>query len=1037
MRLASRSEPRLAVIVMAAVSLSVIFAAVLLSAGLQTRLRDQALERSAAELEVQSRLLSSRVAAYLRLADALSRMPPLAGLQRSGATGVDLQDGSTRRQWIDRLATIFESTLRAERDVFQVRYIDGGPERREVVRLDRIDGELRRTPPEELQAKSARGYMLTAGARGAAPPFATPIEMNREHGAIDPRRIPTLRAVAPALDPDGRVQGWIVLNVDLRRTLLAISAAEAPASAPRIVDAQGRYAATLDPAREDAMAAETPGAAWKDLPGIAESLAEAAAFPPTYALEAAGRRTLVVAAPLRIADMAPPRDYMLAWERSSEPVEALMAAARRDALLAGLGATALAGALALALGRRLARPLRRLAAAGEAMTAGVDPEAVDWPAEGVQEVRLTAAAFREMAIRARDRQEELRAREARLAAVMDGAANGIVSIDARGRVRYANRALLEMFRYRREELLGRNVSILAPEPHRSAHDAYLRAYALTGAGRILGRSQEREAVRADGERFPVRLVVTAHRVDGEPTFTGQIADLSEERRTERMKAEFISTVSHELRTPLASIKGSLSLLRAGVAGELPEAATEMLDMAQANGERLIRLINDILDIEKIAAGGMPYDRRRLDLRALVEATVAETASMAAERGVRLVAEPAEPPGPAEALADPGRISQVLANLISNAIKHSDAGGAVRVSVAREDGAWRVAVADEGPGVPPHFRDRIFSRFAQADGSDSRARGGTGLGLSIARAIVEAHGGEIGFECPPGGGSIFAFRLPALDAEAEGQGAPAAPPQPAMIFARDPDHRAALVAAVEAMGLRPEPTDDAEAAIARLSRLDPAAVVLDGTAAGEDCRRIVEALRALDPGAAIPAILFAPAPLDPQAGGPALPRPVEVLEWPAGRVDPVRLRRAIADRLGEGARVLVVEDDDDQARLLARALEGVAATERAASCTAARAMLERSVYDAVILDLRMPDGRGESLVATIRSARPEAPLVLVYSVEEARAALRARVDAAFLKSAIDPSALTAALTRLLQRRAARRAGPPAPDRPLEEAADDRP
>ncbi|SFI61374.1 ATP-binding protein [Albimonas pacifica] len=1015
MRLVARSEPRLAVIVMAAVSLSVVFATLLVSAGLQARLRDQALERSEAELGFRARLLANRVTGYVRLADGLSRVPPLAGLERAAATGFDAQEGSTRAQWAARLAAIFQSTLRAEDVVYQARYLDAAG--REVVRLDRIDAVLAQTPEDRLQDKSGREYMRFAFARGAAPAFVTPIGMNRERGVLDPRLIPTLRTVAPALDGDGRVLGWIVLNIDLRETLRDMGGVGRFAGAPRIVDGQGRYAATLDPERIPAMAEERPGAAWDDHPALAARAAAGDAFPFDHAQPEADR--LLVAAPLRFERMVPPADYMLVWERPASPVDALLAAAWTDALLAGLAATAAAGGLALLLGRRMARPLRRLAAAGEAVTRGADPDAVAWPAEGVHEIRRTAAAFHEMAIRARDRQEELRAREARLEAVMDGASNGIVSIDAGGRIRYVNRALLEMFGHRREALVGRDVSVLAPEPHASAHAGYLRAYARTGQARILGRALEVEAVRADGSRFPVRLAVSAHRVDGAPTYTGLIADLSEERRTERMKAEFISTVSHELRTPLASIKGALSLLRSGVAGELPAAADEMLDMAQSNGERLIRLINDILDFEKISAGGLSCDIARVDLRALAARSLAELASMAEARGVRLSLVPPDPAGPgevaAEVQADAGRIAQVLANLVSNAVKHSDAGDAVVVAVTPDGDGWRVTVTDEGPGVPVHFRDRIFSRFAQADASDRRARGGTGLGLSISRAIVEAHGGEIGFDCPPGGGSVFAFRLPAVQPRTgEAWRAP-----PALVFARDPARREALAGVVAGMGLVPRPVEDVEAALLALVDGAPSAVVMDGEASCADCRRIVEALRRVDPGGSAPAILLVPALALGEDPGRAPPpaRPVEVLEWPAGELDPERLRRTLAGRLGAGARVLLCEDDDDQARLLTRALAGLATVARAPSCAAARAMLDAADWDAVILDLRLPDGRGESLMGAIRSPRATGPLVLVYSVEEARGALREAVDAAFVKSAIEPTALAEALSALLARRAA--------------------
>lgn len=1031
MFLATRSEPRLAVIVMAAVGLSVVLAAVLVSAGLEARLREQALSRSAAELGFRARLVSARVESYLRLADGLSRTPPLAGLDRARESGVDWLDGSTRAQWMTRLATIFLSTLRAEEVVFQARYLDA--EGREVVRLDRLEGRLARTDDAELQDKSGRPYVRTARARGASPAFLTPIEMNREQGALDPRLIPTLRAVAPALDPAGEVIGFVILNLDMRAVLADVAPEAGPEGVPRLIDAGGRYAATLEPARIQAMVQAREGAAWIDEPALAARLAEGEAFPFDHAAPTADAGSLLVGAPMRFPRMVPPVPYMAIWERSAEPVDALLSDSRAEALLAGLGAAVAAGGLALLLGRRLARPLRRLAAAGEAVTGGVDPEAVDWPDEGVHEVRRTSAAFREMAIRARDRLDEIRAREARLEAVMDGAVNGIVSIDAGGRIRYVNRALLEMFGYTREELLGRDVSVLAPEPHASAHAGYLAAYARTGQARILGRALETEAVRADGTRFPVRLAVSAHRVDGAPTYTGLVADLSEERRTERMKTEFISTVSHELRTPLASIKGALSLLRAGVAGELPAAADEMLDMAQSNGERLIRLINDLLDIEKIEAGGMSFERAALDLRALAAAALAEMGSMAEVRGVRLVLAPPDRPGPALVEGDAGRLSQVLANLVSNAVKHSDPGDAVTVSVARSGPDWRVAVRDRGPGVPAQFRDRIFGRFAQADASDSRARGGAGLGLSIARAIVEAHDGVIGFDCPPEGGSVFAFRLPAAEPQ-EPARAEAEPPRRApfvAVFCRDPERREALARTVAALDLAPEPAATVAATLALLPGR-PQAVLMDCGLEGDDCRRIVEGLRSADPSGAIPAILLAgggaPAP-----GMPPAAAPLEVLEWPADRIDPERLRRILADRLGRGARVLLVEDDDDQARLLARALEGLAVPARAASCAEARAMLEGAAWDAVILDLRMPDGRGESLMGAIRDAAAGAPLVLVYSVEEARGALREQAAAAYLKSAIEPRDLAQALAELLRRRAgtggpqpAGAAGDPPPD-----------
>ena len=223
-----------------------------------------------------------------------------------------------------------------------------------------------------------------------------------------------------------------------------------------------------------------------------------------------------------------------------------------------------------------------------------------------------------------------------------------------------------------------------------------------------------------------------------------------------MKDEFVSTVSHELRTPLTSIYGSLDLLVGPLARDLPADARQLLAIAHESTERLIRLINDLLDLEKMASGKLDYRLERQPLRPLVAQALRDTAAYAEGLGVRLVL--ADGPE-AEVLADGDRIVQVCVNLLSNAAKFSPRGGAVEVEIGLRDGMARVAVVDHGSGIPAAFRDRIFERFAQADSSDRRAKSGTGLGLSICRSIVEAHGGNVGFLSEPDVRTEFWFRLP--------------------------------------------------------------------------------------------------------------------------------------------------------------------------------------------------------------------------------------------------------------------------------------
>ncbi len=250
---------------------------------------------------------------------------------------------------------------------------------------------------------------------------------------------------------------------------------------------------------------------------------------------------------------------------------------------------------------------------------------------------------------------------------------------------------------------------------------------------------------------------------------GTVQDITEEKRVERMKAEFVSTVSHELRSPLTSIHGSLGLLAGGVAGALPPPARQLVLIAERSTERLIRLVNDILDTEKIESGKMAFDLKVMELRPLVERAVESMEGLAGACHVALRA--SAPDEPIVANVDADRFIQVMTNLISNAVKFSPPEAPVEIALARTaDGGARIEVRDRGPGIPAEFQPRIFQRFSQADASSAGQKGGTGLGLNIAKAIVDHLGGTIGYTTNPGEGTTFFVELPAAPQAA---GAPVA------------------------------------------------------------------------------------------------------------------------------------------------------------------------------------------------------------------------------------------------------------------------
>jgi PAS domain S-box-containing protein len=335
--------------------------------------------------------------------------------------------------------------------------------------------------------------------------------------------------------------------------------------------------------------------------------------------------------------------------------------------------------------------------------------------------------------------------------LLNAAAEGIYGVDAHGYTTFVNPAAAAMLGYSADDLPGRpyEATLLA----RAGGEDPVRATLLSGEARTVADAAFR---RADGSRFPVEFTCTP--IVEENHIAGAVItfrDVTERREVDRMKDEFISVVSHELRTPLTAIRGSLGLLAAGKAGDIPQRGQRMLEIAVQNTDRLIRLINDILDIERIESGKVAMEPAPVNAAELAQGAVDVMLQMAERAGVELYvwAEPLR------LVADADRLLQVLTNLISNAIKFSPPGTSVQLTVEPVAGEAVFRVSDQGRGIPQDRLESIFERFQQVDSSDSRQKGGTGLGLAICRSIVSQHGGRIWAESEPGEGSTFSFTLP--------------------------------------------------------------------------------------------------------------------------------------------------------------------------------------------------------------------------------------------------------------------------------------
>lgn len=313
------------------------------------------------------------------------------------------------------------------------------------------------------------------------------------------------------------------------------------------------------------------------------------------------------------------------------------------------------------------------------------------------------------------------------------------------------------------EVLGRTADALVP-PERARRRREEDEKVLA-TGKPLADCIE-EVVGADGEVYWFSATKVPIRGSyGEIVGIVEVArDVTESKRQEQMKSEFIATVSHELRTPLAAIMGSVGLL-AGKSGDaLPDSAKRLLRIAHENCRRLIHIVNDILDIEKMESGRMVCDCKLVEIRALVEQAIEANQSVAADHGVTVRLDEAAARGIVN--ADPDRLTQVITNLLSNAIKFSARNSEVAVTIGNADQTIRVSVRDHGPGIPDEYKARIFDKFVQADAADQRSKGGTGLGLSIARQIARLFDGNVDFEDAPGGGTVFNVVLRRLSSDAE-------------------------------------------------------------------------------------------------------------------------------------------------------------------------------------------------------------------------------------------------------------------------------
>jgi signal transduction histidine kinase len=455
---------------------------------------------------------------------------------------------------------------------------------------------------------------------------------------------------------------------------------------------------------------------------------------------------------------------------------------------------------------------------------------------------------------------------------------------------------------------------------------------------------------------------------------------TERKRLERLKDEFVSTVSHELRTPLTSISGSLGLLTGNAAGILPAPMARLLAIAHTNSQRLVRLVNDILDIEKMEAGRVVFNFKRTDVRSVVEQAIDANRGFAEGYGVRIRLEDACAAA-ADVRADPDRLLQVITNLLSNAIKFSPAGNEVIVAIEKGTDMVRLTVRDHGSGIPFDFKPLIFEKFAQADAKDARQKGGTGLGLSIVKQIVDRLSGEVGFADAPGGGTVFHVQLPCWDHVASLAIDRDAKPDAVRLLLCEDDLDTALTLRdqLRQTGFATDFAYSAGDAFTCAAATQYRAILVDIHLPDGDGIGLIVRLRELPQYRDTSIIVIS---ADPNRGREDLRSSnLNVLDWLNKPVDFDRLMRLLLKpvvRANRRPRILHVDEDD----IVARALSDIADVVTVNSIEAAQRALKASDFDLAVLDVALANGASLDLLPELRDSKGNVIPVVVFSAQGA-------------------------------------------------------
>ncbi len=600
--------------------------------------------------------------------------------------------------------------------------------------------------------------------------------------------------------------------------------------------------------------------------------------------------------------------------------------------------------------------------------------------------------------------------------ILEKATEGFISIDEHSRIINWNPYACALFGWSKEEVLNKPIQdFIIPPKYREKHLKGMSKFLSKGEGPVINQSFEITACHRTKGEFPIELTIFPVKSNERYTFHAFIRDISERKNIEKIKNDFISVVSHELRTPLTAIKGSIGLLLGLEDTQLPEKYHQLLTIAQKNSDRLIRLINDILDIEKIEAGKMDLKYKTINITSLVQDAIHTNEGYAHTFNVTLSL---ENPIDVKISGDYDKLMQVVTNLISNAVKFSKPGDMVTIRLKNKVQTIEIAIIDQGEGIPESFKDKVFDKFAQYNSTSARKNEGTGLGLSISKAIIERHKGTINFISKEGEGTTFFVELPSLQNKIitrESQKVTKKEKSKILVCEDDQDCAKLLSMMLNQNNFSVDIAYTAHEAKQYLKHNQYEAMTLDLMLPDQNGIAFIKELQQRN-GKTVPIIVVSAFVQESmkKLKGNAFP----VVGWIGKPINQERLNRILKNIVKKlpinNKKILHIEDDADLLKISELLFKHDATILSAQTLADAKTILKEQDFDLVILDLDLPDGNGTELLPIINWKTKQIVPVVIFSAYELEEQYAQYVDEQLMKSSTSNDKLITTIQSIIKK-----------------------